>query len=274
MGSSLTFFFDKSAPFLIAGPCVLEDPGMALEVGQECKRIASRHGIPYVFKTSYDKANRSSLKGFRGPGLGRGLAAIARIKRSLGVPVLSDVHEVVQVAPAAEILDVLQVPAFLCRQTDLLTACGRSGKVVNIKKGQFAAPGDMKEAASKVKQTGNARVLLTERGVSFGYHNLVVDFTALPVLRSFGCPVIFDATHSVQEPGRKGHSSGGRAEYAPALARAAAAVGVDGYFFEVHPQPARALSDGSSMVALKDFESVVADLLAHDRLRRKSKAKP
>lgn len=268
MASSLSFFFDKSSPFLIAGPCVLEDAGMALEVGLECRRIALSHGIPYVFKTSYDKANRSSFKGFRGPGLKKGLAAMARLKRRLGVPVLSDVHEVAQVAPAAEILDVLQVPAFLCRQTDLLQACGRSGRVVNIKKGQFSAPLDMREAASKVSQTGNDRILLTERGVSFGYNNLVVDYRALPLLRSLGYPVVFDATHSVQEPGSNGHSSGGRSEHVPALARAAAAVGVDGFFFEVHPSPSKARSDGSSMVALKDFEGIIKEVLGHDSLSR------
>ncbi len=270
MKDPLAFFFDKSRPFVIAGPCVLEDKGLALEVGLECGRVCRKLGIPYVFKASYDKANRSSLKGFRGPGLRRGLKMLASLKRSLAVPVLSDVHESGQAKPAAEVLDVLQVPAFLCRQTDLLTACGETGRVVNIKKGQFLAPHNMKEAAEKVAATGNRRVLLTERGVLFGYNNLVVDFMALPKMRALGYPVIFDATHSVQEPGLHGHASGGRAEFVEALACAAAAVGAEGYFFEVHPKPAKALSDGPNMVALGSFERVLKRVLDHDALNRRA----
>jgi 2-dehydro-3-deoxyphosphooctonate aldolase (KDO 8-P synthase) len=267
---ALRFLFDKSRPFLIAGPCALEDGGMAMEVGEECKRVAARLGVPYVFKASYDKANRLSRNGYRGPGLKKGLALLGKIKRSLGVPILSDVHETVQVEPAAEVLDILQIPAYLCRQTDLLVACGKSGKAVNIKKGQFTAPPDMGEAAAKIRETGNKDILVTERGVSFGYHNLVVDYTSLPILRGLGYPVVFDATHSVQQPGGRGSSSGGRPEFIPALARAAAAVGVDGFFFEVHPRPEKAKSDGATMVALKDFEGILKSVLAHDRLSRQA----
>jgi 2-dehydro-3-deoxyphosphooctonate aldolase (KDO 8-P synthase) len=270
--NALDFLFDKSKPFLIAGPCVLEDMGLAMEVAAEIKRVSEALGVPYVFKASFDKANRSSLKGFRGPGLKKGLVMLAKVKRQLGLPILSDVHEPSQAKPAATVLDILQVPAFLCRQTDLLAACGETGKVVNIKKGQFVAPHNMKEAVDKVRHTGNHRILLTERGVLFGYNNMVVDFTALPILRSLGLPVVFDATHAVQEPGRHGEASGGRSEYVPALARAAAAVGVDGYFFEVHPSPSHAKSDGPNMVALRDFEKVFRQVLAHDRLARQEAA--
>jgi 2-dehydro-3-deoxyphosphooctonate aldolase (KDO 8-P synthase) len=264
----LAFLFNKNKPFVIAGPCALEDEGMALEVGQECRNIAKRLGAGYVFKSSFDKANRSSAKSYRGPGLGLGMAQLGRIKERLGVPVLTDVHEVAQVERVARIADVLQVPAFLCRQTDLLLACARSGRVVNIKKGQFLAPWDMGQAAEKVREAGNKRIMLTERGVSFGYNNLVVDFIALPVMRALGYPVVFDATHSVQLPGGLGHASGGRSQYVGALARAAAAVGVDGYFFEVHPNPAKAKSDGSNMVALKDFAALLKSVLKHDALQR------
>jgi 2-dehydro-3-deoxyphosphooctonate aldolase (KDO 8-P synthase) len=269
---SVDFLFTPSKPFLIAGPCVLEDQAMAEEVAAGLVCICRGLGLPLVFKASFDKANRSSLKGFRGPGLKKGLAMLAKIKRKFGVPLLSDIHEPSQAAPAAEVLDVLQVPAFLCRQTDLLVACGETGLPVNVKKGQFVAPLNMKEAVDKVRATGNHRILVTERGVLFGYNNLVVDFTALPLLRSLGLPVVFDATHSVQEPSRHGHASGGRSEFVPSLARAAAAVGVDGYFFEVHPSPSHAKSDGPNMVALRDFEKVMRQVLAHDRLERRQGA--
>ena len=267
---NLDFLFSARRPFVIAGPCALEDEGMASEVGKECQRLAKKLGFSYVFKSSYDKANRSSDKGYRGPGLKKGLEQLARIKAKLNVPILSDVHGVEEVEPASQVLDILQIPAFLCRQTDLLRACGHSGKVVNIKKGQFVAPHNFGEAAKKVAATGNKKILLTERGFTFGYNNMVVDYRALPILKEFGYPVVFDATHSVQEPGGRGSSSGGRSEFVPVLARAAAAVGVDGYFFEVHPNPKRAKSDGPNMLRLKDFESVLKEVLAHHALRQKA----
>jgi 2-dehydro-3-deoxyphosphooctonate aldolase (KDO 8-P synthase) len=224
-----------------------------------------------VFKASFDKANRSSGASYRGPGLADGLRSLERIREKLGVPVLTDVHESAQVAAVARVVDVLQVPAFLCRQTDLLLACARSGKPVNVKKGQFVAPGNMVEAVKKVHGAGG-KVLLCERGTSFGYNNLVVDYTGLPQMRALGVPLVFDATHSVQLPGTLGHASGGRREYVEALACAAAAVGVDGYFFETHPAPDKALSDGPNMVALKDFPRVLQRVLAHDALTRKAQA--
>ena len=265
------FLFDRRKPFLIAGPCALESEGLALEVGRELKRLCSRLGVPYVFKASFDKANRSSGASYRGPGLADGLRSLERIREKLGVPVLTDVHESAQVAAVARVVDVLQVPAFLCRQTDLLLACARSGKPVNVKKGQFVAPGNMVEAVKKVHGAGG-KVLLCERGTSFGYNNLVVDYTGLPQMRALGVPLVFDATHSVQLPGTLGHASGGRREYVEALACAAAAVGVDGYFFETHPAPDKALSDGPNMVALKDFPRVLQRVLAHDALTRKAQA--
>lgn len=264
----LAFLFNKNKPFVIAGPCALEDEGMAYEVGVECRKIARSLGVGYVFKSSYDKANRSSLKSYRGPGLRLGVQQLGRLKERLAVPVLTDVHESSQVREVASVVDVLQVPAFLCRQTDLLTACAKSGRVVNIKKGQFLAPWNMAEAAAKVRESGNKRIMLTERGVSFGYNNLVVDYIALPEMRKLGYPVIFDATHSVQLPGGLGHASGGRSEFVGALARAAAAVGVDGYFFEVHPNPKKAKSDGPNMVRLKDFARLLKSVISHDRLER------
>ncbi len=266
--NALSFLFDTRRPFVIAGPCALEDKGMALETGKELQRICKRLGVPFVFKSSYDKANRSSLDSYRGPGLKLGLEWLAAIKEKLGVPLLSDVHESAEVSQVARVLDILQVPAYLCRQTSLLVACAKSGRVVNIKKGQFVAPWDLKHAAQKVRASGNKRILLTERGVSFGYNNLVVDFTALPILRESGYPVVFDATHSVQLPGGLGKVSGGRRQYVEQLACAAAAVGVDGYFFEVHPRPNQAKSDGPNQVALKDFGRVLKRVLGHDKLTR------
>ena len=266
------FLFDRRRPFLIAGPCALESEGLALEVGQELKRLCGRLGVPYVFKASFDKANRSSVDAYRGPGLEAGLRSLARIQAKLGVPVLTDVHESSQAAVVAQVADVLQIPAFLCRQTDLLLACARTGKPVNVKKGQFVAPANMIEAVKKVRSAGG-KPLLCERGASFGYNNLVVDFTGLPQMRAFGVPVVFDATHSVQLPGGLGHASGGRREYVESLACAAAAVGVDGYFFETHPRPDKALSDGPNMVALKDFPRVLKRVLAHDALTRQSQKK-
>jgi 2-dehydro-3-deoxyphosphooctonate aldolase (KDO 8-P synthase) len=240
-----------------------------LEVGQELKRLCSRLRIPYVFKASFDKANRSSGASYRGPGLAEGLKSLERVRAKLGVPVITDVHESSQVAAVARVVDMLQVPAFLCRQTDLLLACARSGRPVSVKKGQFVAPANMIEAVKKVQGAGG-KVLLCERGATFGYNNLVVDYTGLPQMRAFGVPLIFDATHSVQLPGGLGHASGGRREYVESLACAAAAVGVDGYFFETHPRPDKALSDGPNMVPLKDFPRVIQRVLAHDALTRAS----
>jgi 2-dehydro-3-deoxyphosphooctonate aldolase (KDO 8-P synthase) len=265
------FLFARRKPFVIAGPCALESEGLALEVGREVKRLCARMGVPYVFKASFDKANRSSIDSYRGPGLERGLKALGRVRDTLGVPALTDVHEPGQAALVAAVADVLQVPAFLCRQTDLLVACGATGKPVNVKKGQFVAPANMDEAVRKIAAAGG-KALLCERGASFGYNNLVVDFTGLPVLRGFA-PVVFDATHSVQLPGGRGASSGGRSEYVEHLACAAAAVGCDGYFFETHPNPAKALSDGPNMVPLKDFPRVLKRVLEHDALTRKNPPK-
>lgn len=267
------FLFDRRRPFLIAGPCALESEKLALEVGRSIKRLASSLGVPYVFKASFDKANRSSGTGYRGPGLEAGLKSLAKVRAELGVPVVTDVHESWQAAPVAQVADLLQIPAFLCRQTDLLVACAKTGKPVSVKKGQFVAPHNMIEAVKKIHGAGNQKVLLCERGASFGYNNLVVDFTGLPQMRKFGVPVIFDATHSVQLPGGLGSASGGRREYVESLACAAAAVGVDGYFFEVHPNPDKALSDGPNTVALKDFPRVLKRVLAHDKLARQAAKK-
>lgn len=250
-------------PFLfIAGPCVLESEEMALQVAGHLKEVAGRLGISYVFKASFDKANRTSLNSFRGPGVAQGLAIMARIRESLGVPVISDIHEVAQVAAAAEVLDILQIPAFLCRQTDLLLAAGNSGRPISLKKGQFLSPWDMQHAVSKVKSTGNRNLLLVERGAMLGYNNLVVDMRAFPVMRSLGCPVVYDATHSVQLPGGAGGSSGGQREFIPPLARAAVAAGIDGLFMEVHPEPEKALCDGPNSWPLDQVEELLVGLLA------------
>lgn len=254
-------------PFvLIAGPCVIENRSLTLKIAGDIKTIAHRVGVPFIFKASYDKANRTSIKSFRGPGLTEGLAVLQEVKDKLHVPVLSDVHGVEEVGPASEVLDVIQIPAFLCRQTDLLIAAGLSGKVVNIKKGQFLAPHDMVQAVKKIESTGNKKILLTERGVSFGYNNLVTDFRSLAVMRQSGYPVVFDATHSVQQPGGLGTASGGNSEYIPLLSRCAVAAGTDAVFMEVHPQPARALSDGPNMLALSKLDKLLHDLKAIDSI--------
>lgn len=242
---------------VIAGPCVIESQESALRHASLLKQAADRAGVPYIFKSSYDKANRSSGGSFRGPGLERGLEILAEVKRKVGVPILTDVHESAQVASVQQIADVLQIPAFLCRQTDFVIAVGESGKVVNIKKGQFLAPWDIGNVVDKILSTGNDRVLLTERGVSFGYNNLVSDMRSLVWMRELGYPVIFDATHSLQLPGGLGRASGGERKYIPALARAAVAVGVDALFMEVHEKPDQALSDGPNSLALKDFEKLI-----------------
>ena len=248
--------------FFIAGPCVIESESHALGIAEQLAGIFARLGQPFIFKASYDKANRSSLHSFRGPGLTAGLAVLRKVKERFGVPILTDVHDVSQVKPAAEVADILQVPAFLSRQTDLLLAAGRSGRIVNVKKGQFLAPWDMANLVDKVRSTGNDRIILTERGFSFGYNNLVVDFRSFPIMRRLGCPVVFDATHSVQLPGGAGASSGGDAEHIQPLARAAVACGVDGLFFEVHDCPSEALCDGPNALDLKDFEEFIRRLLA------------
>jgi len=250
-----------SRPVYIAGPCVIESEAGTLELAARLAGIAARRAVPLLFKSSFDKANRSSLSSFRGPGIDEGLAILRRVKEETGLPVLTDVHEPGQADRAAAVADVLQVPAFLCRQTDLLLACGRSGAAVNIKKGQFMAPDDMANAVDKVRSTGNERVTVTERGTSFGYHNLVVDMRAFPMIRRFA-PVVFDVTHSLQLPGGLGHTTGGAREFHPQLARAAAAAGVDGFFIEVHASPRDALSDPSTQLAVEEFEILVGQLEA------------
>ena len=246
---------------LIAGPCVLESAAIAREIAAGLKEITDRLNIPFVFKASFDKANRTSLDSFRGPGLKDGLAMLGEIREEFGVPVISDIHETAQVAPAAEVLDILQIPAFLCRQTDLLVAAAQTGKPVSIKKGQFLSPWDMEHVVAKAKALGNRHILLTERGASFGYNNLVVDMRSLPVMRSLGCPVIYDATHSIQLPGGAGGSSGGQREFIPPLTRAAVAAGIDGLFMEVHPDPDKALCDGPNSMPLDQVESLLTTLL-------------
>lgn len=253
---------------LFAGPCAAESYEICIETGSHVKALCDKLGIDYVFKSSFDKANRTSAGSYRGPSKEDGLGILARIKKELNVPIVTDVHESYQCAEAAEVADVLQIPAFLCRQTDLLKAAARTGKTVKIKKGQFMAPEDMKYAVDKVRGEGNDNVLLTERGASFGYHTLVVDMRSLPIMRQY-CPVIFDVTHSVQQPGGKGGSSGGQREFAPFLARAAGAVGVDGFFIETHPNPDKALSDGPNMIPLRDMEGFLTMIKQYWELTRK-----
>jgi len=242
---------------LIAGPCVIEKESVCRQIAGQLKSICGELGFHYIFKASYDKANRTSGKSFRGPGIEEGLRILAAIRAEFQVPILTDIHAPEQAATAARVVDILQIPAFLCRQTDLLTAAGQTGKCVNIKKGQFLAPEDMAMAVEKVYATGNRRVLLTERGTMFGYHNLVVDMRSLVTMAELGCPVIFDATHAVQTPSGQGQSSGGRREFVFPLARAAVAVGVSGLFLEVHPEPEKALSDGPNSLPLKDVKAVL-----------------
>jgi 2-dehydro-3-deoxyphosphooctonate aldolase (KDO 8-P synthase) len=265
--------FSNEAPLaIIAGPCQLESRQHALEMSQALKEIAEAAGVGLVYKTSFDKANRTSLGAQRGLGLAESLPIFAEIRESLGIPVLTDVHEIEHCAPAAGAVDVLQIPAFLCRQTDLLVAAARTGAAVNVKKGQFLAPWDMRNVVDKIRASGNDRVLQTERGVSFGYNTLVSDMRALPIMaRDSGAPVIFDATHSVQQPGGQGGSSGGQREFVEALARAAVSVGVAGLFMEVHQDPDRAPSDGPNMVPLKAFPALLETLVEFDRL---AKARP
>ena len=262
---------DGSRLFLIAGPCVIEGYDRTLMIGREVKKICDRLGVDYIFKASFDKANRSSYKSFRGPGLEKGLEILASIKKELGVPVLSDVHDVSQLAPAAEVLDMMQIPAFLCRQTDLVYGAAKTGVPVNVKKGQFLAPEDMKNVLEKMEEAGNENLALTDRGTSFGYHNLVVDMRSFPIMRQFGYPVIFDATHSVQLPGGNGASTGGQREFIPYLARAAAGAGVDGFFMEVHDNPPEGLSDSTNMLYLSSLEGLLKDLIAIHEIEKKTR---
>ena len=255
---------------LIAGPCLAEDRTMCLEVAERLRDLCLRLEIGYVFKASYDKANRTSADGYRGPGLKTGLDWLAEVREKIGVPVLSDVHEVAQVAPAAEVLDCLQIPAFLCRQSDLLASAGRSGRAVNVKKGQFVSPADMRHAVEKVRRAGGEQVLLTERGTFFGYNRLVTDFRSIPQMRPFA-PVVFDATHSIQEPGGLGEASGGRREYAPLLAAAAIAAGADALFVETHPDPEAAKSDAACQIPLEQMQPLLERCLAIFHAARDSK---
>lgn len=253
---------------LIGGPCAIESEKHALMTAERIAAIAAERHVPFIYKSSYDKANRSSITSYRGPGLAEGLRILKKVRDAVGVPVLSDVHQVSEVGPAAEILDILQIPAFLCRQTDLILAAARTGKPVNVKKGQFLAPGDMKNVVDKILSVGNRSILLTERGTSFGYQNLVVDMRGLPDMRALGCPLVFDATHSVQLPGGAGDRSGGERKYVPALARAAVAVGIDALFMEMHEDPdrtlpdGRPLSDGPNMLRIDDLPRLLDELTA------------
>lgn len=261
--------------FLISGPCVIESRQMALDTASALKEITSKLGVPFIYKSSFDKANRSSASSFRGLGMAESLQILADVRESLQVPVLTDVHDIAQVKPAAEVVDVLQTPAFLCRQTDFIQACAVSGKPVNIKKGQFLAPEDMVQVVRKAELAAqeagmSPQIMVCERGASFGYHNLVSDMRSLAIMRQTGCPVVFDATHSVQLPGGQGTSSGGQREFVPVLSRAAVAVGVAGLFMESHPDPANALSDGPNAVPLDKIEALLGTLVALDRVTKSS----
>jgi 2-dehydro-3-deoxyphosphooctonate aldolase (KDO 8-P synthase) len=256
---------------LIAGPCVIESEAATLRAAERLMTICNAVDMPLIFKASYDKANRTSVTSFRGVGMKEGLRILAKVKESLEIPVLSDVHSIEQVQPAAEVLDVLQIPAFLCRQTDLVVAVAKSGRVVNVKKGQFLAPWDMENAVGKAQSTGNDRIILTERGVSFGYNNLVVDMRSFPIMRRTGFPVVFDATHSVQLPGGQGGSSGGQREFVEYLARGAVATGIDGVFMEVHENPDKALCDGPNSIKLDDLASLLKQLKAIDSIIKNEK---
>jgi 2-dehydro-3-deoxyphosphooctonate aldolase (KDO 8-P synthase) len=246
---------------LFAGPCVIESNDLCLKIAATLRKTCDRLGIYYVFKASYDKANRTSARSFRGPGLQAGLATLARVREKIGVPVLTDVHTETEAFLAAEVVDVLQIPAFLCRQTDLIEAAARTGKIVNLKKGQFLSPQEMGQVVAKARSAGAKKILVTERGTTFGYNNLVADMRSIPILQRSGCPVIFDATHSVQLPGGGGDKSGGQREFAPVLARCALAAGANGLFIETHPRPERALSDGPNMIPLGEMDKVLRGLL-------------
>lgn len=247
---------------LIAGPCVLESEKLGLHVAATMREICEELGISYVFKASFDKANRTSISSYRGPGLERGLSSLGRIRQEIGVPVISDIHEADQASAAAEVLDIIQIPAFLCRQTDLLTAASATGKPINLKKGQFVSPWEIINGVNKIRTSGASQVMLVERGASFGYNNLVVDMRSLPVMRGFDCPVIYDATHSVQLPGGAGQSSGGQREFIAPLSRAAVGAGIDGIFMEVHPDPDNARCDGPNSIALDEVEALLRQLVS------------
>src|SRR5579862_3947286 len=255
--------------FLIAGPCVIESEAHALMMAERLAEIASHANVPFVFKASYDKANRSSEQSYRGPGLAAGLRILKKIKERFSLPILTDIHEASQAAAVAEVADILQIPAFLSRQTDLLVAAGKTGRVVNLKKGQFLSPWEMANAVEKIAKTGNDRIFLTERGASFGYQNLVVDMRSFPIMRKFGYPVVFDVTHAVQLPGGHGNASGGQPEFIEPLARAGVAAGVEGVFLEVHDNPAKALSDGSNALPLSQFRALMEKIVALGGLVRK-----
>ena len=255
---------------LIGGPCVIESEAHAVELGSAIAEITRRRGVPYVFKASFDKANRTSLHSFRGPGLEEGLRILAEVKARVGVPILTDIHEPRQAGPVAEVADVLQIPAFLCRQTDLLVAAAETGRAVNVKKGQFLAPQDMRHVIGKVTAAGNHRVIVTERGATYGYHNLVVDMRAFPIMRSFGCPVVFDVTHSLQLPGAGDGVTAGQAEYIDTLAPAGVAAGIDGVFLEIHEDPPRAKSDAQNALALGRLDALLSLLTRIDAARREA----
>ena len=259
--------------FIIAGPCVIESAEQCLEIARHVKGICDSLGLRYIFKASFDKANRSSNASFRGPGLTEGLLVLERVKIELGIPVLTDIHEPAQADPAARVVDVLQVPAFLARQTDLLLACGRTGRTINIKKGQFMSPHEMHSAVDKVRSTGNQNIWLTERGTFFGYNRLVNDFTAIPIMQSAGCPVVFDVTHSTQQPAALGTSSGGNPQFSPLLARAAVAAGADGLFLECYPDPRNARSDAATMLGLEEVEPLLTACAAIAKLLKAWKTK-
>jgi 2-dehydro-3-deoxyphosphooctonate aldolase (KDO 8-P synthase) len=267
--------FGGNRPFvLIAGPCAIEEEGLTLRIAAFLKDLCGELGIPLVFKASFDKANRTSASAFRGPGMAEGLNILAKVKAQYGLPVVSDIHDQTQIAAAAKVLDLIQIPAFLSRQSDLLAAAGVTGKAINVKKGQFLAPWDMRNVAAKVQATGNQNVLLTERGATFGYNNLVVDMRSLVIMREVsGCPIIFDATHSVQLPGGAGTSSGGQRQYVGALSRAAVAIGIDGLFWEVHENPDAALCDGPNSLHLTSLRPMLEELVAIDRLVKKGAVK-
>lgn len=264
-------FGGDEPPLFIAGPCVIESREHTLRMADILRKLRDELGVQLVFKASFDKANRSSIDSFRGPGLEKGLAILAEVKRETGLPVLSDIHEASQAAPAAEVLDILQIPAFLCRQTDLIAAAARTGKAVGVKKGQFLSPEETKNILEKGAETGNDRIFLTERGTSFGYQNLVVDMRSFPIMRGFGAPVVYDITHSMQRPGGEGKQTGGTPQFARPLARAAAGAGVDGFFMEVHDNPPAALSDRSTQLNPETARAIIGDVLAiREALSRRS----
>ncbi len=265
-------FGDQESPFvLLAGPCAIEEEDRVMRIAEGIKKITDRLGIPYVFKSSFDKANRSSIESYRGPGLEKGLKILEKVKKEFDLPVISDIHLPEQAAAASEVLDIMQIPAFLSRQTDMLTAAGKTGSIINVKKGQFLAPWDIDQVVAKIESTGNERILLTERGVSFGYNNLVVDMRSLPRMRKTGYPVVFDATHAVQLPGGAGDSSDGEKEYVSYLMRAALAAGIDSLFMEVHDNPAVAKSDGANMIPLDQLEGILKQGLAIDSAMKNCK---